>query len=79
MKDKVTISCEEALKHVFDYLDHALAEDKHCEIDQHLSVCRSCYSRVEFEDRLKNHLHDVGEQSAPQALQSRIRGLVKKY
>lgn len=79
MKDKETISCEEALKHVFDYLDHALAEDQHCKIDDHLSLCRSCYSRVEFERRLKGHLRDVGKQSAPKTLQTRIRQMIKKF
>ena len=79
MKDKPTISCEEALKRVFEYLDHALAEAEHCEIEDHLSVCRGCYSRVEFERRLKDHLRGVGEEKAPPALQQRIRGIVKKY
>ncbi len=79
MKEKETISCEEALKHVFDYLDHTLAEDQHCEIDHHMSVCRSCYSRVEFERRLKNHLREVGKRSTPRTLQTRIRQMIKKY
>ncbi len=79
MKDKETISCEEALKRVFEYLDHALAEAEHCEIEHHLSLCRSCYSRVEFERRLKQHLQDVGKEKAPPALQARVRGIVKKY
>lgn len=79
MTQKETISCEEALKHLFDYLDRALAEHKHEEVEQHLSLCRSCYSRAEFERRLKAHLQDVGKRSAPEPLRTRIRQLIKKY
>ena len=79
MKDKETIRCEEALNLVFEYLDEALAEAEYCDIEDHLSVCRACYSRVEFERRLKEHLGDLGKEEAPEALQERIRGIIQKY
>ena len=79
MKDKETISCEEALKLVFDYLDEALDDAEYCDIEDHLSVCRACYSRVDFERRLKDHLKEIGQEEAPAELQDRIRGIVQKY
>ncbi len=79
MIEKSTINCEEALKHVFEYIDRALAKDKLEGIEHHLSICRSCYSRVEFERQLKGHLGEVGQQSAPETLQKRVQRLIKKF
>ena len=79
MKDEDTISCEEALRRVFEYLDHALKESEHCQIEDHLSKCRSCYSRVEFERRLKEHLHDLGREKAPPSLEDKVRGIIHEY
>lgn len=79
MKDKETISCEEALERVFEYLDHALDESDHCDIEDHLSKCRSCYSRVEFERRLKEHLHEIGSEKAPSSLEDKVRQIIQQY
>lgn len=79
MKDKDPISCEEALEKVFEYLDQALEEGDHCDIEDHLSKCRSCYSRVEFEQRLKEHLHDIGREKAPASLEDKVRELIRQH
>lgn len=79
MKDKDPISCEEALKHVFEYLDHVLEETEHCDIEDHLSKCRSCYSRVEFERRLKEHLHDIGKEKVPASLEDKVHDIIRQY
>ncbi len=78
MKSKETISCEEALKQVFEYIDHALDESDHCNIEDHLSKCRSCYSRVEFERRLKEHLHDIGKEKAPDSLEDKVHQILRQ-
>lgn len=73
------VSCEEALKRIFDYLDNALEEAEYCDIEDHLSVCRTCYSRVEFERRLKQHLSHIGEEKAPPELEDKIHTIVQQY
>lgn len=73
------VSCEEALKRIFDYLDNALEEAEYCDIEDHLSVCRTCYSRVEFERRLKQHLSHIGEEKAPPELEDKIHAIVQQY
>lgn len=50
------IDCEQALRHLFDFLDHELAPHERQAMQRHLSVCRGCYSRMEFERRLKDRL-----------------------
>lgn len=73
------ISCEEALKRVFEYLDNALEEAEYCDIEGHLSVCRSCYSRVEFERRLKEHLSYIGREKVPPELEDKIHEIIRQY
>jgi len=79
MAKQTAISCEEALKRVFEYLDRVLEEAEYCDIEDHLSVCRSCYSRVEFERRLKDHLHDLGTEKVPAGLEEKVREIVQQY
>jgi mycothiol system anti-sigma-R factor len=79
MAKQTAISCEEALERVFEYLDRALEEAEYCDIEDHLSVCRSCYSRVEFERRLKDHLHELGTEKVPAALEEKVLEIVQRY
>ncbi|MGD2074636.1 MAG: zf-HC2 domain-containing protein [Gammaproteobacteria bacterium] len=69
------ISCEEALKSLLEYLDSELADERSHEIDQHLSTCRSCYSRLEFEKHLRSRLRETGRQEVPDSLRNRIDAL----
>ena len=79
MNDTTKINCEEALERLFDYLDQNLEDGRRHEMEVHLSVCRSCYSRVEFEQRLQRNLRETGEQTAPRSLQDRVAGLMKRF
>lgn len=73
------IQCEEALKRLFAYLDHELHGRRHEEMDRHLKTCRSCFSRAEFERRLKTQLAEVGQEKAPANLEQRIFALLKDF
>jgi len=71
-----SVKCEEVLKHLIAYLDRETDAHTAAEIEQHLEQCRSCYSRAEFERRLKAHVRAAGSRSAPERLRARIRKLV---
>ncbi len=73
------IACEEALTRLFDYLDKQLDDNQRQEMEHHMSVCRSCYSRVEFETRLQHNLRATGEEPVPERLQQRVHRLIKQY
>ncbi len=73
------LSCEEALRMLFAYLDGELEEREHHDVDQHLRACRSCFSRAEFEGRLKAHLAELRAQPVPTEFESRIRSLIKQF
>lgn len=76
MKKTDDISCEEALRRLFDYLDRELEPHAHGEMEQHLRRCRSCFSRTEFERRLKQRLRESAQESVPERLQARVKRLL---
>ncbi len=78
MSENHPIDCEEALKRLFEYIDRELDGHKHEEMDDHLSRCRSCYSRLEFEKKLRQHLKQATDEKAPDALHSKIAKLIHK-
>ena len=77
MSDHKPINCEEALKRLFEYIDRELDGHKHDEMQEHLSKCRGCYSRLEFEKKLRRHLKCAAEDKAPEELQDRIKKLIR--
>lgn len=78
MSDTRDISCEEAIRNLLEYLDHACDAPTQEEIDKHLSVCQACHSRMEFEQRLRVQLKESGRQQAPDSLKLRIDSLFAK-
>lgn len=69
------INCEEALARLLDFLDRELDPHRHAEMEHHLEVCRACYSRAEFEKRLKARLAEAGTEKPSEEFESRIRRL----
>jgi mycothiol system anti-sigma-R factor len=72
-------SCEDALNKLFAYLDRELEEHEHAAMEAHLSECRGCYSRAEFEKKLKEKLSQSGREPAPSGLQQRIRKILQQF
>jgi anti-sigma factor (TIGR02949 family) len=76
---KPTMTCEEALKHLVAYLDRETDAHTAAEIQRHLEECRACFSRAEFERRLKVYVREAGSSTAPERLRVRIREVIKKF
>jgi anti-sigma factor (TIGR02949 family) len=79
MDETRTIDCEEALRRLFDYLDAELGATPRRELEQHLEQCRSCFSRLEFERRLKAHVRELGTEQVPDELRARIRKVLDTF
>lgn len=73
------ISCEEVIEQIFVYLDGELDEARSALIDEHLKHCRDCFSRAEFERKLRARIRDSATVRAPDRLHRRITGLLKKF
>jgi len=80
MTDNVkNLECEQAIRMVLEYLDRELKPHDHEALEAHIHKCRACYTRVEFERRLKNIVGDTTEQAAPDSLRSRIKKLSQQF
>jgi anti-sigma factor (TIGR02949 family) len=73
------LECEEAIRIVLEYLDNELSRHDHEAMEAHLSTCRSCFSRMEFEKRLKGKIGDMESQKAPATLRDRITKISGKF
>lgn len=72
-------NCEEALKVLAEYLDRELDERRDAQLHIHLESCRSCYSRAEFEGRLKAQIRALGTDDVPDEVATRIQDLLSSF
>jgi anti-sigma factor (TIGR02949 family) len=79
MNEHKPINCEEALRHLAVYLDGELHGSTHDSVEQHLKACRSCYSRSEFERRLKSQLGQLADGEVSPAFEQHIRQLITAF
>ena len=73
------IDCEEALKHLLAYLDQEVGAVTHCEVEHHLEICRTCFSRAEFERSLKTRLREAGRGTVRASFEKRIKVLFDQF
>lgn len=79
MNERERIDCEEALRRLAAYLDRELEAGESAEVERHLERCRSCFSRAEFERRLKERIRrDLGLTAVPPAFEERMRSLLRR-
>jgi anti-sigma factor (TIGR02949 family) len=76
---KQQIDCEQALQQILEYVDHELGEHEHSLMEHHLRTCKSCFSRMEFERRLKQKVGALREDEVSPRLGERIRDLLKDF
>lgn len=74
-----SMTCEEVIEQLFDYLDRELDHEVSDRIDRHLERCRDCFSRAEFEKRLRSKVSEAVEVDAPDSLRRRIRRVVDEF
>lgn len=76
MSDNKPIDCEQALAQIFQFIDHELRPEEHDAMEKHLHTCKSCFSRADFERRLKAKLNSLRDAAEPVA-KNRIEKLLK--
>lgn len=79
MTDTHDIGCEEALKRLLEFIDRELPDGERDTVARHLRACRSCYSRMEFETRLKARLSALSTEDVSDASRDRVRKLIKGF
>jgi len=76
---KHEIECEQALRQIFEYVDHELGEAERATMERHLHTCQSCYSRAEFEARLKVKLRELKKDDPDATVCERVKSLLDSF
>jgi len=66
------ITCADAVKQLWEYLDGVLAEEDQAAIEEHLSFCRRCCGEVEFAEELRGFLARGPAEEIPDEVRSRL-------
>jgi anti-sigma factor (TIGR02949 family) len=51
------VNCDEALKHLYEFLDKELTPEMEREVRVHLEACRPCVGHFDFEEAFLQFLH----------------------
>jgi anti-sigma factor (TIGR02949 family) len=74
------IGCLEAIETLYAYLDGELGDEISIEqVEKHMAHCRSCYSRKDVERALTEHIRRSQRETAPLALQGRLKKLMDGF
>jgi mycothiol system anti-sigma-R factor len=66
------ITCAEAVRQLWEYLDGALPDEDRHAIEEHLSFCRRCCGEVEFAEELRRFLAREAAEEVPDEVRARL-------
>jgi mycothiol system anti-sigma-R factor len=66
------ITCAEAVRQLWEYLDGVVDETQREAIEEHLSFCRRCCGEVEFAEELRAFLVEHAEEELPADVRARL-------
>jgi mycothiol system anti-sigma-R factor len=72
------MTCEEAVKKLYEYIDKELDKETVAQLDRHLEICKSCCDHFELEKKIKSLIQEsCFDQKAPQFLKNKIKDNLK--
>lgn len=72
------IPCSEAVRQLWDYLDHAIAPEDQERVEHHLSFCRRCCGELEFAKELRRFLASASSAEIPRDVKERLERFVEE-
>lgn len=66
------ISCNDAVRQLWDYLEGHISEDDRHAVQEHLDLCKRCCGEAEFAAELKTMLASDGSEELPEETKSRL-------
>ena len=66
------ITCSEAVKQLWDYLDGVVEESQRELVEEHLSFCRRCCGELEFAEELRGFLASHADDDLPSEVRVRL-------
>jgi anti-sigma factor (TIGR02949 family) len=71
------ISCAEAVRQLWEYLDRDLDADDRARVEEHLAFCRRCCGEVEFAEALRDFLRSTARPHLPTDVETRLVGFLE--
>jgi mycothiol system anti-sigma-R factor len=71
------IPCSEAVRQLWDYLDHAIAPEDQAKVEHHLSFCRRCCGELEFAKEIRRFLASGSSEEIPVDVKERLERFVE--
>jgi mycothiol system anti-sigma-R factor len=66
------ITCADAVKQLWEYLDGELPEENRAAVEEHLSFCRRCCGEAEFAAELRGFLAREAAEELPDDVRTRL-------
>jgi mycothiol system anti-sigma-R factor len=66
------ITCAQAVRQLWDYLDGMVEESQRERIEEHLGFCRRCCGELEFAQELRSFLASHAEDDLPSDVHERL-------
>jgi mycothiol system anti-sigma-R factor len=66
------ITCAEAVRRLWDYLDGVVEESQRALIEEHLAFCRRCCGELEFAEELRTFLASHAREELPPDVSARL-------
>jgi anti-sigma factor RsiW len=66
------ISCAEAVRELWNYLDGVVDESECAAVEEHLTVCRRCCGELEFAEELRGFLARNADEELTPAVHARL-------
>jgi len=68
------MSCEQAMRQFYAYLDRALSGEQLSELNDHLKACLDCCDKLQFSRQLDDFVKSrFGDEPLPEGIEARIR------
>jgi len=72
------ITCSEAVKQLWEYLDGTVDDSQRDAIEEHLSFCRRCCGEVEFAQELRRFLATSRSEQIPDDVMARLSATLEE-
>jgi mycothiol system anti-sigma-R factor len=70
------ITCVEAVRQLWAYLDQDLPEADRTRVQEHLAFCRKCCGESEFAEELRSFLADQRAEEVPADVKARLEAML---
>ena len=70
--------CASVLEHVYEYIDHEMADDDLATVKEHLEDCSPCLAEYGLEQAVKALVHRCCSETAPEELRAKVLAKIRK-